>query len=152
MITIGLQTTEESRPSDSSIAVITLKISHIFNNSHTAINSDLSTITSSKANKGKNGRWLPLGVVAQWQSTGGSSQRPWVRFPAAPLFLSSPCRFKGLRTVTAQIVSFITHDHYRSLDHGGVPSIGLRLKSHIFDITCMSIMLYNCSSWAALMS
>ena len=31
MITIGLRTTEESRPSDSSIAVITLKISHIFN-------------------------------------------------------------------------------------------------------------------------
>ena len=47
------------------------------------------------------------GVVAQWQSTGGSSQRPWVRFPAAPLFLSSPCRFKGLRTVAAPIVSLI---------------------------------------------
>ena len=47
------------------------------------------------------------GVVAQWQSTGGSSQRPWVRFLAAPLFLSSPCRFKGLRTVAAPIVSLI---------------------------------------------
>ena len=47
------------------------------------------------------------GVVAQWQSTGGSSQKPWVGFPAAPLFLSSPCRFKGLRTVAAPIVSLI---------------------------------------------
>ena len=47
------------------------------------------------------------GIVAQWQSTGGSSQRPWVRFPAAPLFLSSPCRFKGLWTVAAPIVSLI---------------------------------------------
>ena len=35
------------------------------------------------------------------------SQRPWVQFPAVPLFLSSPCRFKGLRTVAAPIVSFI---------------------------------------------
>ena len=52
-------------------------------------------------------RWLPSGVVAQWQSTGGSSQRPWVQFPAAPLFISSPCRFKGLRTVAAPIVSLI---------------------------------------------
>ena len=47
------------------------------------------------------------GIVAQWQSTGGSSQRPWDRFPAAPLFLSSPCRFKGLQTVEAPIVSFV---------------------------------------------
>ena len=75
MITISLWTTEESRPSDSSIAVITLKISHIFNNTHTAINSDLSTITSSKAYKGKNGGWLPLGVIAQWQSTQAAQAR-----------------------------------------------------------------------------
>ena len=45
---------------------------------HTAITLYLSTITSSKANKGKKGGWLPSGVVAQWQSTGSSSQRPWV--------------------------------------------------------------------------
>ena len=45
--------------------------------------------------------------VAQWQSTGGSSKRPSVRFPAAPLFLSSPCHFKGLPTVAAPIVSLI---------------------------------------------
>ena len=27
-----------------------------------------------------------VNVVAQWQSAGGSSQRPWVRSPAAPPF------------------------------------------------------------------
>ena len=46
-----------------------------------------------------------MGVVAQWQSTGGLSQRPSVRFPAAPLFFLSLCCFKGLRTVTTQIIS-----------------------------------------------
>ena len=35
----------------------------------------------------------------------GLSQRPWVRFTAAPLFFLSFCRFKSLRTVTAQIIS-----------------------------------------------
>ena len=35
---------EESCPLDSSIAVIMLTISHIFNNMHTAINTDLSTM------------------------------------------------------------------------------------------------------------
>ena len=83
-----------------------------------ASSSYLSTIASSKANKGMKGGWLPLGIIAQWQSTGSLSQRPWVRFPAVPLFLSGPCRFKGLLTVMAQIVSFIRHDHYRSMDHG----------------------------------
>ena len=29
---------------------------------------------------------------------------PWARFPVAPLFFLSLCRFKGLRTVTAQII------------------------------------------------
>ena len=48
---------------------------------------------------------LSVGVVAQWQSTGGLSQRPSVRFPAAPLFFLSLCCFKGLRTVTTQIIS-----------------------------------------------
>ena len=38
-------------------------------------------------------------------STGGLNQRPWVQFPAAPLFFLSLCRFKGLWTVTAQIIS-----------------------------------------------
>ena len=47
--------------------------------------------------------WLSVGVVAQWQSAGGSSQRPWVRSPAAPPFFLSLCHFKGLRTVTARL-------------------------------------------------
>ena len=38
-------------------------------------------------------------------STGGLSQRPCFWFPAAPLFFLSLCRFKGLWTVTAQIIS-----------------------------------------------
>ena len=48
-----------------------------------------------------------LGIVDQWQSTGGSNQRLWVRFMAVTLFLSSPCRFMGLWTLAAPIVSFI---------------------------------------------
>ena len=47
---------------------------------------------------------LSVGVVAQWQSTGCSSQRPWVWSPAVPPFFLSLCRFKGLRTVTVPIV------------------------------------------------
>ena len=46
----------------------------------------------------------PTTPVAQWQSTGGLSQRPWVQTPVAPPFFLSLCRFKGLRTVTAPIV------------------------------------------------
>ena len=45
-----------------------------------------------------------MSVVPQWQSTGGSNQRPWVRSPVAPHFFLCLCRFKGLRTVTAPIV------------------------------------------------
>ena len=50
-------------------------------------------------------RWLSVGVIAQWQSTGGLSQRPWVWFLAAPVFFLFFCHFKGLRTLTAQITS-----------------------------------------------
>ena len=70
-------------------------------------NSHLSTIAQAKLIRAWKEGGCRQGVVAQWQSTGGSSQRPWVRFLAAPLFLSSPCRFKGLRTVAAPIVSSI---------------------------------------------
>ena len=66
-----------------------------------------------------------MGVVAQWQSAGGLSQRPWVRFPVAPLSLEPFAVSKVLRTVMVQTVSLIRHNHYRSLDHRGVLSIGL---------------------------
>ena len=103
-ITIGLRTTEESCPLDSSTAVITLSNSshHL---THTAITLISLNNRSSKLIRAWKEGGCRRGIVAQWQSTGGSSQRPWVRFPAAPLFLSSPCRFKGLRTVAAPIVS-----------------------------------------------
>ena len=40
--------------------------------------------------------WLSMGVVAQWQSAGSSSQRPWVRSPASsPFFLSLSLSVKG---------------------------------------------------------
>ena len=111
-ITIGLRTTEESCPSDSSTAVITLSnFSHHL--THTAITLISLNNRSSKLIRAWKEGGCRRGVIAQWQSTGGSSQRPWVRFPAAPLlllaplFLSGPCRFKGLRTVAAPIVSLI---------------------------------------------
>ena len=74
-----------------------------------------------------------------------------VRFPAVPLFLSSPCRFKGLWTVTVQIASFIRHDYYWSsnLDHRGVLSIGLIHScdyaynlSHLHVCICSMIHIY----------
>ena len=48
-----------------------------------------------------------MDVIAQWQSAGGSGQRPWVQLPAAPPFLCVLYHFEGLQTVMAQIVSFI---------------------------------------------
>ena len=33
--------------------------------------------------------WLLVGVVAQWQSIGTVSQRPWVRFLAVPPFFQA---------------------------------------------------------------
>ena len=39
-------------------------------------------------------------VAESWQL----KPKPWVRLPAAPLIFRALCRFKGLRTVTAQIV------------------------------------------------
>ena len=70
MITIGLRTMEESCLSDSSTAVITLNnFSHQL--TYTAITLHLSTIVSSKANKGLEGRWLPSGrrssVAEHWR-------------------------------------------------------------------------------------
>ena len=64
-------------------------------------------------------------VVAQWQSTGSLSQRPWVWLPVAPPISQALCHFKGPWMVTAQIVSLIRHNHYQSLDHRGVLSIAL---------------------------
>ena len=64
-------------------------------------------------------------TVAQWQSAGSLSQRPWVRLPAAPLFFHAFCHFKGLQTITTQMCPSNRHDHYRSSDHRGVPSIEL---------------------------
>ena len=58
------------------------------------------------------------GVVAQWQSTGGSSQKPWVRFPAAPLFLSRPWLCLELDTISIGLLPL----------EAGVPSIGLLHK------------------------
>ena len=60
----------------------------------------------------------------KWQSTGGLSERPWVRLPTAPPFLLSVYRFKGFRTVTVQIV-FDLMISIRSSDHRGVLSIRL---------------------------
>ena len=41
--------------------------------------------------KGEKERWLSVGVVAQWQSTGGLSQRPW---GSGTTFLSLPLPFQ----------------------------------------------------------
>ena len=68
----------------------------------------LSTIASSKANKGKKGGWLPSGVVAQWQSTGGSSQGPWVRFPAVLLSQEAVNRDSHARPRCIQKVKIMT--------------------------------------------
>ena len=81
---------------------------------------------------------MSVGVIAQWQSAGSLGQRPWVHLPAAPPFIRALCRFKGLWTVMAQIVSFTRCYHYRSSDHRGfqsikVPSIGLL---HYCDSAC----------------
>ena len=48
-----------------------------------------------------------MGVIAQWQSADGLGQRPWVQLPVALPFFHVLCHFEGLRTVMAQIVSFI---------------------------------------------
>ena len=45
--------------------------------------------------RGQERGWLLVGVVAQWQSTGGLSQRPWVRFPVALLSLEPFQRSSG---------------------------------------------------------
>ena len=49
--------------------------------------------------------WLLVGVLAQLQRTGSLGQRPWVQFLVPLLFFLSLCRFKGLQTVTPQIIS-----------------------------------------------
>ena len=81
-----------------------------------------------QSNKKGKERWLSVDVMAHWQSAGSLSQRPWVWLPAAPPFFLSPYCFKGLQTVTAQIVFELTFS-IRSLDHGGVPCIGLPMLS-----------------------
>ena len=43
-----------------------------------------STHSLRTSHKGKQEGWLSVGVVAQWQSAGGLSQRPWVRLLAKP--------------------------------------------------------------------
>ena len=68
-ITIGLRTTEESCPSDSSIAVITLSnFSHHL--THAAITL-ISQQSLKQANKGLEGGWLPSGrrssVAEHWR-------------------------------------------------------------------------------------
>ena len=52
----------------------------------------------------KTDRELLVSVVAQWQSVGSLSLRPWVQLPAVPPFFLSLCRFKGLQTVMVQII------------------------------------------------
>ena len=86
-------------------AVITLTI-HYDQQMHAAIIQYISQQSlESRAIKGKEREgWLSVGVVAQWQSAGGLSQRSWVQSPAAPPFFLSLCCFKGLWTVTAPIV------------------------------------------------
>ena len=42
--------------------------------------------------------WLPVEVVAQWQSIGTESQRPWVRIPVAPPSFLPLAFFRGLWT------------------------------------------------------
>ena len=66
-------------------------------------------------------------IVAQWQSTGGSSQKSCVRFPAVPLSFQAPAIQRSTDSA-APIVSSIRHNLYQSSDHGGVPSIGLLHK------------------------
>ena len=105
-----------------------------------------STQSLRASHKGKKEGWLSVDVVAQWQSAGSLSQRPWVQLlaaaplflplitclqrpwfqlPVAPPFFRALFRFKGLQTVTTQIVSLIKLNHYWSSDHRGVPSIVL---------------------------
>ena len=61
----------------------------------------------SKLHKGRNERWLLVGVVAQWQSTGTESQRPWVRFPAAPPFFPALSPFQRSTDSNGKIRSLI---------------------------------------------
>ena len=49
--------------------------------------------------------WLPVGVVAQWQSIGMESQRPWVRIPVAPPFFPALNLFQRSMDVKAQLSS-----------------------------------------------
>ena len=51
--------------------------------------------------------WLLVGVVAQWQSTGTESQRPWVRFPAAPPFFPALSPFQRSTDSNGEIRSLI---------------------------------------------
>ena len=52
------------------------------------------TVRERKKSGAAESRPLSVGVVAQWQSAGGLSQRPWVRFPVAPHFFLPLCHFK----------------------------------------------------------
>ena len=48
---------------------------------------------------------LPVGVIAQWQSIGIESRRPWVQIPAAPPFFPALSLFQRSTDVRAQLVS-----------------------------------------------
>ena len=127
MCVVDARDHKRNKSSDST-AVITFMINQLCTS---------STITPRKLQWQERGM-VPVGVVAQWQSTGGLSQRPWVQLPAAPPFFRALCCFKGLWTATAQIVSFIRCNLYWSSDHRGVPSIELL---HCCDNTYLSHQL-----------
>ena len=63
-------------------------------------------------------------VVAHWQSTGGSSQKPWVRFPEMLLFLLSPCLVLS-DSIDIAIIAIV--NYYRDSDTalGPVTIVGL---------------------------
>ena len=87
-----------------------------------AIITYLATITLCKVIKGREKRVVSVGVIAQWQSIGSLSQRPWVQFLAAPL-----CHFNGLRTCSNSPDYLSLDDLSQSLDLGEAQSIGLSM-------------------------
>ena len=102
--------------------------------------------------------WRPIVIVSNWKTQSGPllSVDLWngkehekkvappgveLRMMRMQYFFHALCRFKGLQTVTAQIVSFIRRYHYWSSDHRGVLSIRLL---HCCDIHLWSFTHQHC--------
>ena len=124
-------------------AVICSKITNI--NCHTQQSNCMhsSTQSLSASHKDEKEGWLSVGVVARWQSAGKLIQSSGFDSQQHHLSLEPFAVSKG-STVTAQIVSLIRHDHYRSADHRGVLSIGFRRAVICSKITHIKVDSTTC--------